>query len=434
MSSIPGPSLPAAVQMYRWIRDPHGFLSECREQYGDTFHLRMAGFGDSIFSADPAFAHAVFTADPDTLRAGEGNDVLLPFVGKHSLLTMDGPPHRRDRKLMTPPFHGARMRAYGEIVGEAARRALAAWPTNGEVQSHPAMQHTSLEVILRAVFGVQQGEELHAASHSITAVLESVTGPMMFVPLLRANLGPYSPGGRYKARKIAADAMMAGAIRQRRESPGEDILSLLLAARDEGGNALTDAELHDELTTLLLAGHETTATALAWCLTWLAATPTALASANEEVRASGADPEVVAKLPYLEAVCHEALRVVPVFPIVMRVASRDWDGPVPVPSGWRVAPCIYLVHQRPDLYPDPHLFRPERFLERTYSAAEYFPFGGGARRCIGQAFALYEMKIVLATVLRSFDLMAGQAPPVAMRRNIAMAPKGGAQVHVRRLG
>lgn len=432
MRPLPGPTAPAAWQLLRWLRDPLVFLENCQRKYGDTFVLRLAGFGTSVFSSDPEFARAVFAANPDVLQASKGNDVLLPFVGKHSLLTMDGPPHRRDRKLMTPPFHGARMRAYGDIVREATERAIAPWPSSGTVVSHEALQQTSLEVILRAVFGITPGEQLDEASEAITRLLSSVSGPMMFIAPLRWNLGRFSPWGRYLSKKARADTIMANALAHRRAHPGDDIPSLLLAARDEAGNPLTDDELHDELVTLLLAGHETTATALAWCLTWLGCTPEATARLTAEVREAADTPEVVSKLPYLEAVCHESLRLIPVFPIVMRVAVEEWQGPLTIPAGWRVAPCIHLVHQRPDLYPEPRRFRPERFLERTYSASEFFPFGGGPRRCIGSAFAMYEMKIVLATILRNFDIASNGAAPEAARRNIAIAPAGGAKIGVRR--
>lgn len=426
----PGPSQLPVVQMYRWVHDPFSLLAECKRKFGDTFTLRLAGFGTAVFTGDPAFVHAVFTADPDVLSAAQANDVLLPFVGPNSLLTMDGARHRRDRKLMTPPFHGARMRAYGSIVQEAAARAIANWQVGTTVAAHPAMQATSLEVILRAVYGVGEASDLARAQHVITELLEGVTGSVMFFSALRHNFGPWSPWGRYLKNKAIVDRIMDDAIALRRESPGEDILSLLLAARDEQGNPLSKAELHDELVTLLLAGHETTATGLAWTLAWLTSTPDGMERLVAEVDANPGDPESVSKLPYLSAVCNEALRMRPVFPIVMRVATEDWAGPVTIPKGVRIAPCIYLVHQNEDLYPDPDTFRPERFLDRTFAPHEFLPFGGGARRCIGMAFALYEMKLVLAEVLRTYTLATDAARPGTSRRNLALAPTDGAQVRV----
>jgi cytochrome P450 len=216
--------------------------------------------------------------------------------------------------------------------------------------------------------------------------------------------------------------MMMAQVERRRSDPGDDILSLLLAARDDEGKPLSNEELHDELVTLLLAGHETTATSLAWALAWLCADAGLLARTTEEVDSAGDDPEATSKLPFLNAVCQEALRILPVFPIVMRVAHSDWNGPLHLPKGDRISPCIYLLHQREDLYPDPGAFRPERFLEGSFGPNEFIPFGGGIRRCIGMAFAQYEMKLVLATTLRTVRLKATGVRPRAVRRNIAMGP------------
>ena len=253
--------------MAAWVRKPYPFLDACRARHGPTFTLRLLGFGEAVFTDDPELIHAVFTADPAVLEAGKGNDILQPFLGDRSLLTLDGPIHARDRKLMTPPFHGARMRAYGKVIAEATERAIGDWVPGSVTPTHPAMQRTSLDVILRAVMGVGT-EDVDRGRAIITDLLESVGPSLMFLEPFRRDYGAWSPWGRYLARRAAAETLLTDAIALRRAQPGDDILSLLLSARDEQGDPLTDEELRAELITLLLAGHETTATALAWALAW----------------------------------------------------------------------------------------------------------------------------------------------------------------------
>lgn len=427
-----GPTSHPIVQLIQWVRTPFPFLDTCRKAHGSTFTLRLAGFGESVFTDDPDLIHAVFTAPTDTLCAGKGNDVLLPFVGQHSVLTLDGAPHARDRKLMTPPFHGQRMRAYGHIIARATERAIASWQPGQTLPTQAAMQAISLEVILRAVMGVDDGDGLGAAQSAITDLLATVNGPMVFFEPLQRDFGRWSPGGKYQRQRARTDKLLNDAIALRKRSPGEDILSLLTAARDEDGHPLTDEELRGELVTLLLAGHETTANALAWALAWLSSQPGVTERLVAEIDSAPAEPEAISKLPWLGAVCNEVLRILPVFPIVMRVAVKPWShGDLHLPAGARIAPCIYLTHRRPELYPDPEQFSPQRFLDRTFAPHEFIAFGGGSRRCLGQAFAMYEMKIVLATILRSVRLRTVAGPsPIADRRNLAMGPRGGAVVTV----
>jgi cytochrome P450 family 110 len=425
----PGPSQHPLLQTRAWLNEPYPFLDRCRAAYGDTFTIRLAGFSPMVITGDPAMVHAVFTGDIDVMLAGAGNDILLPFLGPTSLLTLDGKRHTRDRRLMTPPFHGQRMRVYGVAIEAATQRAIAGWRT-GEVQAQPAMQAASLEVILRAVFGVEEQASLALATGVIVDLLDSISAPLIFLSPLRVDLGPWSPWGRYKKKEAQAKALVAQQIAHRRAEPGEDILSLLLAARDETGAGLTEEELYSELVTLLVAGHETTANALSWSLAWLGSEPQVRERLQAEIDAAGTDPELTAKLPFLSAVCSEALRLHPLLPIVVRVMGRAWEhGQWTIPQGYRVAPCMHLVHTREDLYPDAGQFRPDRFLERTFSSSEFVPFGGGVRRCIGSAFALYEMKLALATILRTVRL--GDSPrPVPERRNVAVAPAGGAPIRI----
>lgn len=426
----PGPSELPLMQMWRWTREPFSFLARCRAAHGDTFTVRLLGYSPVVFTCDPAMVHAVFTEDPAIMLAGKGNDVLLPFLGEHALITLDGPRHARDRRLMTPPLHGQRMRAYGEAIRLATQRAIADWRPGQEVVSHRAMQAASLEVIVRAVFGVEEDAEIDATMAALTALLNHVSPAIVFFNFLRRDLGPWSPWGRYLQSQARAEKLLLAQVERRRAHPGEDILSLLLAARDEHNQPLTDEELYGELVTLLVAGHETTATALCWALAWLGAEPAVYAQLQAELDQSGDDPDQISKLPYLSAFCNEVLRFYPVFPIVMRVLGADWSyGNYHIPAEHRVAPCIRLVHTRADLYPEPERFRPERFIERSYGPHEFFPFGGGARRCIGAAFALYEMKLALTTVLRTVRLGV-TPPPQPARRNIAIAPADGARVKI----
>ncbi len=394
--------------------------------------MRLLGYGESVFTDDPDLIHAVFTAPTDTLCAGKGNDVLLPFVGEQSVLTLDGAPHARDRRLMTPPFHGQRMRAYGQIIARAAERAIADWAPGRTLPAHAAMQAVSLEVILRAVIGVDDGDDLAAGQRAITDMLATVSGATVFFELLRRDFGSWSPGGKYQRRRAITDKLLYDVIARRKAAPGDDILSLLIAARDEDGKPLDDEALKSELVTLLLAGHETTANSLAWALAWLTTQPEVLAGVLSELATAPDEPDAISKLPWLGAVCNEVLRILPVFPIVMRVAVKPWShGPLDLPVGARIAPCIYLTHRRPDLYPEPEQFRPQRFIDRTFAPHEFLAFGGGSRRCLGQAFAMYEMKIVLATVLRTVRLKSVAGPsPIAERRNLAIGPRGGAMVTI----
>lgn len=428
----PGPESHPLVQMRAWLGEAFPFLDRCRDRYGPTFTLRLFGYSPFIVTSDPEMVRAVFTADPAVMLGGKGNDVLLPFLGPNSLLTLDGPGHARDRKMITPPFHGQRMRAYGAAVQGATSSAIEGWRAGQTVATLPATQAASVEVILRAVFGITDDTRREEVRRALLAKLDTATPALLFLSFLRHDLGPWSPWGAFLRRREEERVLLLAAMERRRGAPGEDILSLLLAARDEAGEALTDEELYSELVTLLVAGHETTANALSWALAWIASEPEVRERLVAEIDAAGPDPEAVAKLPYLGAVCNEVLRIRPVFPLALRVLGADWTyGPWHLPAGHRVTPSIYLVHTRPDLYPDPHRFRPERFLERTFGPHEYIPFGGGARRCIGAAFALYEMKLALATLLARVRIDAVEAgPPEAIRRNLTMGPGKGSTIRI----
>jgi cytochrome P450 len=392
-----------------------------------------------VIAGDPGIAKEVFTGSPDDLHAGAGNVILKPVLGSRSVLLLDGPEHLRQRKLMLPSFHGERMRAYGELMGEIADRHIDAWPVGRRFSVRASTQAITLEIILRTVFGLEDAGQVEQMAAPLRRLLDSTTHPARLLLLQFTSSergGPRSPWGRIRALMAPADQMIYDEIAARRAQLEEgaerdDILSLLLAARDEDGQPLTDRELRDELMTLLLAGHETTATALAWTLERLVRHPEALERLRDEARdGDGASAD------YLDATIKETLRLRPVVPGVIRRLQRPLEiGGMALPAGVHIAPSIYLIHRRPDIYPEPGAFRPERFLgERTPSTYEWLPFGGGIRRCLGASFALYEMRIVLTAILRRASLEpAHDAGEPIVRRFVTFTPKQGGRVRVGRL-
>jgi cytochrome P450 len=423
----PGPRLPMPVQTALWMCWPTGFPEYCRARYGEVFAVRLPGT-TLINIADPALVREVFTADADVLRAGESNATIIePLLGPNSLLVLDGADHRRQRRLLTPPFHGARMKSYADVMRTVTEQHVAAWPRARQFPLRPAMQEITFEVILRAVFGVEQS----AARAELGVLLRSLLRGtnLALMPGLQYELGGLSPWARFLRRRDRVDAALYAEIERRRADPQladrDDVLSLLLQARDEQGRPMADRELRDELLTLLLAGHETTANTLAWCFDLLLHHPAALARLADELAAG--------ETGYLDAVITETLRLRPVTPVVARLlrASIELAG-YRLPAGVVLAPNAYLIHRDPDRYPDPAAFRPERFLGSAPDPANWLPFGGGIRRCLGASFATYEMRIVLPTVLQHVGLRAAQPRPARIRRaTLALfVPIGGVPVTV----
>lgn len=432
----PGPKGPAGLVAARFLLSGPSFLERCRERYGDVFTIRLNTGRTSVIAGDPAIAKEVFQASPDDLHAGAGNVILKPILGSRSVLLLDGPEHLRQRRLMLPPFHGERMRAYGEAMTEIAERHVGRFPVGTPFPVHPAMQAITLEIILRTVFGVEDPVRSARLGEPLKALLNSTDHPLRLIGLQfddSTRPRPRSPWGRVYRLLRPADEMVYEEIRAHRESgvaPEErdDILSLLMSARDEDGEGLTDTELRDELMTLLVAGHETTATALAWALERLVRHPEVLARLRDEQEAGGHE--------YLDAVIKETLRLRPVVPAVVRMLQRPMTiGGMELPRGVIIAPSIYLIHRRPDVYPDPHAFKPERFLgEDTPGTYEWLPFGGSIRRCLGASFALYEMRIVLQTILRRAALQTTSEPPEKVRRRfVTFTPERGGRVVVKQL-
>ncbi|MGF1538647.1 MAG: cytochrome P450 [Elainellaceae cyanobacterium] len=430
-----GPRSAPALQIFNWIRRPYPFLDDCADQFGDTFTLRLGNLEPIVFCSHPETIQAIFRASPNRFTAGANNQILRVLVGDNSILLLDGDRHRRQRQLLMPPFHGERMRAYSATIHHVTLQVSDPWQMGDRVTIRPTMQDISLRIILEAVFGLHEGDELEHLAALTSAMLDVTSSPlsssMLFFPWLQQNLGAWSPWGQFLDRQAQIDAILYRQIESRRRvlaesGPGSDILSLLLMARDEAGEPMTNSELRDELITLLIAGHETTASSLAWALYWVHQDSKVLTTLRDELGQADDDPMAMLKLPYLNAVCQEALRLYPIVPITFprRVMGEPFETQEhTLPVGSLIAPCIYLTHHRPDLYPEPKHFRPERFLERQFSGSEFIPFGGGNRQCIGMAFALFEMKIALGTLLKRYKFTLPQAQELKpVRRGLTVAP------------
>jgi cytochrome P450 len=437
----PGPKLPAIAQGLWFVAKPVGFIEGCLRRYGDPFTVRLPSTPDVVLFSAPDAIRDIFTADDDVLPAGEANVVLQPILGANSLLLLDGERHLRERRMMMPPFHGDRMRAYATVMRDVTESALGAWPMGQPFPIMPQTQAITLDVILRTVFGVAEGATMDAMRDRLRTFVTAAVNPMYLWTVLQVDLGRWSPWGRFVRLRREVDAMLDAEIAARRaahDTARTDVLSMLLAARDEQGNPMPDAHLRDELMTLLLAGHETTATALAWTVHRVLTEPGVLERIRAELGAvvgkRRLEPEDVGRLDYLDAVVKETLRLNPVLPDVLRLLKRPMRiGGIDLPAGVGVAPNIYATHRRPDVWPEPERFRPERFIGAKPSPYEYFPFGGGVRRCLGMAFALYEMKVVLATLLARADLTIAPGYGVrVVRRNITWVPSEGMPVVVTR--
>src|SRR5262245_32135403 len=358
----PGPDWSLVRSMRRWWRRPLETLEYCRARYGDAFSYRLPYEGTWVFLSDPGAVKQVFTGDPRLLHAGEANTVLLPVLGEHSVLLLDEPEHMAQRKLMLPPFHGKRMQAYGEVMAEIAAREIERLPTKEPVRMRPRMQAVTLEAILRAVFGVDEGDRLTKLRDQLRRTLNVISNPRgaIFLVLLGADRLRRFPPFRHQIERI--DRLLFEEISARRHVPDlaerDDILSLLLQARHQDGRPMSDRELRDELMTLLVAGHETTATALSWAVELLARHPV-------ELERLEADGDGGGEGAYVDTVIKETLRLRPVISLVLRKLAEPTEiGGRLLPAGVSVAPSIYLVHRRPEVYPEPERFRPERFFEQ----------------------------------------------------------------------
>lgn len=407
---LPGPRRPRFLQGLRFLLTEHRMLERYRRRYGELFALDVWPFAPLVIVSDPAEVRRIFTADATLSHAGEGNGILGPLVGPHSVLLLDETEHLRRRKVLLPAFHGERMRLYGDVMREVAAAEVATWPRGEELALLPAMQRITLRIILRTVFGMDEGPRAERLERDLVLLMERSN--VMMMHKLQRNLGPRSPWMRFERARETVDGQLYEEIARRREAQargveGDDVLSMLLSASDH----VSDVELRDDLMTLLVAGHETTATTMAWTLERLLRHPEALRRAQEDVE-------------YLDAAVKETQRVRPVLTYAMRklTAPMEIHGHT-IPAGATLGMSVTLMHRRPDLYPDPHAFRPERWLDgrgRAGTGYGWIPFGGGVRRCLGAAFATYEMREVLGVVLADAPRLRAVTPDRAERHRRKM--------------
>jgi cytochrome P450 family 110 len=434
----PGPRQPSVLQLLQFTQRPVPWLDECARRYGDPFTARFFGLGTFVLVSSPELIKQVFTGDAAALQAGKANAILEPIVGSSSVLLLDGPPHLRQRRLLSPPLRGDRMFAYARLIAEITTAAIDRMPLHEPFALHPIMQDITLDVVLRAVFGLEQGPCMNELRALLVELLQPPPAIVAFLPVRFLDF-PLSPYRTFLRRRDAVDRALRDVVRARLAStdpPGTDILSLLLSARDEQGVAMTEDELRDELITMLIAGHETTATALSWTFALLLEHPEVGARLTDELAGARSgdalDLEAATGLDYLDAVIKESLRLRPVLPDVVRQVQTPFSlAGYTIPAGVSLAPCIHLAHRRAETYPEPLAFRPERFLDARIDPYAWLPFGGGIRRCLGMAFALYEMKVVLALAWSRLRLRLAKPGPVrAIRRTFTLAPQGGTRVIV----
>jgi cytochrome P450 len=421
----PGPRLPKTLQTVGWWTRPGPFLQRCRARYGKRFTIRLLSSPPFVHLSDPDEVKEVFTTPPEVLHPGEGAAILEPVVGTYSLILLDEGAHLSQRKLMLPAFHGEKMQRLSGLMAEVAEREVADWPRDETVALHPRLQALTLEIILRAVFGLDPGPRLDALRDRLTSILEVGENPASLLPFLQR-------GRRWRAferQRDEADALLFELIDERRREDGErdDVLAMLLEAHHEDGSPMSPQELRDELMTLLVAGHETTASELAWAFERLARTPRVLRRLIEELDSGDGDG-------YLTATVQETLRRRPVLHLA---APRLVKQPVTI-GGFDYTPgvCLaangYLIHHDPAIYPEPYAFRPERFLDEPPGTYTWIPFGGGRRRCLGASFAMLEMKIVIEAVLSQTELAPdGDRLERTRRRGITVSPRAGARTVLR---
>jgi cytochrome P450 len=422
----PGPRLPRTLQTIAWWNRTVPFLERCRERYGKRFTMRLLQTPPFVHHSDPEHLREIFTAPPEVLHPGEGARILEPVVGANSVILLDERAHLSQRKLMLPAFHGEKMQRLSGLMREVTERELRRWPRGEPISLHPRLQALTLEIILRTVFGLDSGARLDAMRDRLTGILQFGARPGSMLPVLQRG----KAWREFLRGRDEADAMIYETIDERRrdgEGDRDDVLAMLLEARHEDGSPMSPLELRDELMTLLVAGHETTASELAWVFERLTRSPGVLARLTDEIDSEDGDT-------YVTATVQETLRRRPVLP---NAAPRLVMQPVDV-GGWRYEPgvCLiadgYLVHHDPEIYPDPYAFRPERFLDEQPGTYTWIPFGGGRRRCLGASFAILEMKIVLRAVLEQNELApAAPGDEGTRRRSITLSPKAGSRAILR---
>lgn len=436
-----GPKLPFLLQTLYTIANPIKFLESCAQRYGDTFTLRLLGSKSPpiVFFSNPESISTIFTTEAGKFELGKITHVFQPLTGPESLIMQDGQRHQRTRQLVMPALHGERLHTYSQVIVELVLAEMANWHPGLSVSMRDWISNISLQVILRVVFGLNPGARYEQLKQLIEPLLEYVNSPLnsvqFFWPPLQQDLGKWSPWGKFLQQQQQIDALIYAEIADRRQQSdksafygdtGKDVLSLLISACDEKGESMTDGELRDQLLTLLFLGHDTTASALAWAFYWIHSQPSVLQQLCYELDSLGKNPDPleILQLPYLTAVCKESLRI---YPIALISQPRVVKETVEI-EGYEFAPetilvpCIYLAHHRPETYPHPHLFQPERFLNRKFSPSEYLPFGGGSRSCIGMGLSMLEMKLIIATVVSRYQLAPHHPLVKPVRRGITIVP------------
>jgi cytochrome P450 len=422
----PGPRMGRVPQTAIWSRKAQWLLEQSRARFGRMFTLKIAYEGDWVVLSDPELIKQVFTGDPRVFHAGEGNQILRPVLGDNSVLVLDEKKHISQRKLLLPPFHGERMQAYGEKMTEIATREIESWPTGVPYKLRPRMQAITLEIVLETIFGIHGGERMGQLRDALRDFLDLTSNPQVLLPILLIGPDRITKVPAFRRRVERVDALLAAEIAERRAAEDlaerEDVLSMLVQARHEDGSPMSDAEIRDELLTLLVAGHETTATALSWAMERLTRHPEKLERLRAEVE-GGEDA-------YLTATVQETLRLRPVIVVVIRKLTETVElGGYELPAGARVVPSIHLIHRDPQIYPEPERFLPERFLDNPPGTYTWIPFGGGVRRCLGAAFAQFEMAVVLRELVRRYEITpANAASERPYRRAITETPRHDATV------
>jgi cytochrome P450 len=424
----PGPRRPAFAQTLEWTLRPERFMRRCARRYGATFTARLGPSADVVFLSDPDSVRAVFHGSPEQMNMGDINGLFRRVLGRASLLVTDGEEHLRQRRLLLPAFHGERIAEHWSAMVAAAEEDVESWPTGEPMPLQPRMQAMTLNVILGAVFGLRPGPRRDELRGLLARLLELNTTLATTLPQLRVDLGGHSPWGRLMRCTEEVDRAVYEEIARRREQGARtgDVLSLLLDAQAAGGEGLSDRELRDQLLTLLVAGHETTATALAWAFERILRYPPVLARIQAELADGVTD--------YLDAAVKESLRLRPTVPITARKLTVPFTvGGRTYAPGTVLMPCIYLLHRNPDVYDDPEAFLPERFVGSQPPPYAFIPFGGGVRRCLGAGFALTEMRAVMQTVLSRVELRAASAEDErVVRRAFTLSPGNGARIVVTR--
>jgi cytochrome P450 len=426
---LPAGPRSSLAQTLAWQSRPIAFFERCRARYGRRFTVKLLSAPPFVFVSDPDEIKQVFTAPADVLHPGEGAQILEPILGQNSVILLDGRPHLSQRKLMLPAFHGERMQKLSGLLTEVSEREVDTWPKDRSVATHPLLQALTLEVILRAVFGLDPGPRLDRLRTTLTTMATEATQPFSALPWLQKDANPR--WRRFVAIREETDQLIFDLIDERRAEQAEraDILSMLLDARHEDGSPMSAQELRDELMTLLVAGHETTASSLAWAVERLVREPRVVERLQREVDSGDGDA-------YLTATIQETLRA---RPVLANSAPRLVKRPVEV-GGWQydasspvcLVPNAYLVHHDAAVYQDPYTFRPERFLDEPPGTYTWIPFGGGRRRCLGASFAQLEMKIVLRAILERLTIAPGaDGAELSRRRSITIAPRAGGRTVLR---